>query len=83
MFNFIVLGLSLIIFIGLEDVVAPTIETSLSTDQMVSDWQVVPFVDVVAGANDGTCPEGYEGMFTNLWQGTVKGVLIQETSTGK
>jgi hypothetical protein len=44
---------------------------------MVSDWQVVPFVDVVAGTNYGTCPDGYEPMFTNLWQGTVKGVEIQ------
>jgi hypothetical protein len=69
--------------LGVAQIEAPTIETNVTVDDMVSDWQVVPFIDVVAGSNDGTCADGYEPMFTNLWQGTWKGALIQNTDTSE
>ena len=81
--NLIVLCLSLATYIIVAEIEAPTLYTSLSVDQMVDDWQVVPFVDVVAGDNYGNCPDMYEPMFTNLWQGTVKGVEIQQTSSSQ
>jgi hypothetical protein len=63
-------------FVTVAKIEAPTLSTTPGVDEMVQDWQVVPFTDVVAGTNDAVCPVGYEPMFTNLWKGTVHGLLL-------
>jgi hypothetical protein len=74
--NVLVALLTLALFMIVKKIETPTFYSSFTIDQMVDEWQQEPWTSMVAGDRLGNCPATYEPMFTNLWQGTVDGVII-------
>ena len=76
--NIIVALMALCLFLYAGKIEAPTFYTSLTIDQMVTEWQEKPWVSMTVGDSLGNCPDGTEPMFSNTWQGTVEGASIKD-----
>jgi hypothetical protein len=65
--NVLVALLTLALFLIVEKIELPTVYSSFTINQMVSEWQEEPWTSIVAGDGQGNCPASYGPIFTNLW----------------
>lgn len=71
----IITGLLIAISITTLGVKNKVTTDSDSITQVVSDWAVNPFVDIVVATEK--CPEDYEPLFERKWEGTQEGCLVR------
>ena len=80
--NFVFMGLSLLIVLWAEsavDLALLTPEPLPIVQDLIRDWEAVPFVAVDVQA--GNCTEGTEEVFVRSWNGTERGCKV-ENDTG-
>jgi hypothetical protein len=48
-------------------------------NQMVVDWQRIPYTDMQVVENDASCPDAWEPVFNITWHGTTIGCQVNDT----